>query len=250
MINRNKSTALYKAIAGADNERIFENWHCSSIYTCPRAHYMKRLGVKRFQEPSGAKVLRWQAGHHIETSLRDHIKSVYGEMTSNDRLTSVSLNLTGEYDNLTANGSTLIEVKSVHDFAFIERNGELSLKEDTGKLGPRGGRQYDIKRTPYLHHEWQNHAYVLLLKEQGIDVKNIDYVYSSLSGRLVVYSTHVQPEMLEAVTARLTLLNEAWETKQPPECLCKDISSPFYDLSYKWCDFKHNTEGTCCEITV
>lgn len=247
MINKDKSVALYQAIANSDEEREFKFWHASSIYMCPKAHYLKRRGQKRLTEPSAAKVLRWQAGHHIETSLRDAIKAVYGELTSNERMTSEKLQLTGEFDNLTYRGDTLIEVKSVHDYAFIERNGQLSLKHDTGKIGPRGGRQYDIKQTPYLHHEWQNHAYVLLLEEKGVNVKNIDYVYSSLSGRLVVYSTKVQPEILEALRERLTLLNEAWKAQKAPECICTDTTSPFYDLSYKWCDFRRNTTGTCCE---
>jgi len=248
MPNKLRSGALYDAIVDANEERVFHNWHASSIAECPRAHYLKRLGQKRLQVPTGAKVLRWQAGHNIEEAIRPFVEKVYGKTESNVRLTSEELDLTGEYDNLTIKDNRLIEIKSVHDLAFIDKEGETGLKEDTGRKGPRGGTEWRVKPTPYLHHELQQHAYVLLLAEVGKEVTNIDYVYVSLSGRLVVYSTKTDPELLKAVKRRLAVLDEAWETKTPPPCICKDYDNPLYDSVLKWCDYSDPTKGTCCEV--
>lgn len=249
MPNNLRSGAIYDAISADNKERVFAHWHASSIAECPRAHYMKRLGMKRLQVPTGAKILRWQAGHNIEEAIRPYIEKVYGEAESNVRLTSVDLDLTGEYDNLTVKDHRLIEIKSVHDLAFVDKDGQTGLKEDTGQKGPRGGTLWRVKQTPYLHHELQQHAYAILLDEEGITVANIDYVYVSLSGRLVVYSTKTDPELIEAVKRRLAVLDEAWRTKTPPPCICKDYENPLYDSVLKWCDFKNESEGTCCELS-
>lgn len=248
MPNNIRSGALYDAIVAENEQRPMNNWHASSIANCPRNQYMQRLGIERYQKPTGAKILRWEAGHSIEGTIRPFIEKVYGELESNVRMTSEKLDLTGEYDNLTVKDKRLIEIKSVHDLAFIDVDGVTGLKEDTGNKGPRGGKVYRVKPSPYLHHELQQHAYVLLLKEKGIEVTNIDYVYISLSGRVVVYSTKVQPELLEAVQRRLKQLTEAWKSQTPPLCICSDYDSPLYDGVLRWCDYKNETTGTCCEI--
>ncbi len=248
MPNNLRSGALYDAVAAANEQRPYDHWHASSIAECPRSHYMKRLGIRRLQEPTGAKVLRWEAGHAIEETIRPYVEKVYGKTESNVRLTSEELDLTGEYDNLTIKDNRLVEIKSVHDLAFIEKEGSTGLKEDTGDTGPRGGKVWRIKQTPYLHHELQQHSYVLLLAEKGKQVANIDYVYISLSGRVVVYSTKTDPELLAAVKRRLDVLNEAWRTKTPPPCICKNYDNPLYDSVLRWCDYKNETTGQCCEI--
>jgi hypothetical protein len=246
--NNLRSGALYDAISAANEERVFKHFHASSISECPKSHYLKRLGQKKLQVPTGAKILRWQAGHNIESAIRPFIEQVYGELESNVRITSEKLDLTGEYDNLTVKDKRLVEIKSVHDLAFIDKDGQTGLKEETGVAGPRGGKGWRVKPTPYLHHELQQHAYVLLLQEKGVEVTNIDYVYISLSGRLVVYSTKVQEDMLEAVKRRLSVLREAWATKTTPPCICKDYDNPLYDSVLKWCDYKNEAKGTCCEV--
>ena len=248
MPNKLRSAALYDAISAANEERIFANWHASSLAECPRSHYLKRLGQKRLQVPTGAKIMRWQSGHSVEEVIRPYIEKVYGKTKSNVRLTSKELDLTGEYDNLTIEDNRLVEIKSVHDLAFIDKDGEVGLKEETGELGPRGGKGWRVKKTPYLHHELQQHAYVLLLREEGIDVTGIDYVYVSLSGRIVVYSTQVQPELLEAIKRRLQTLKMAWETKTPPPCICQEYDNPLYDSVLKWCDYKNESTGECCVL--
>jgi len=245
-LNNSKTIELYQAIADSNEDRVFKMWHASSIAMCPRAHYFKRLAVPELTEVSGAKVIRWQAGHHLETAIRPIIEKVYGESGSNERMSNDELQLTGEFDNLILHDNRLVEIKSVSDFAFISRENITSLKEATGKLTKWNKPEYTTKHTPYLGHELQNHAYVILLKEeQNIEVKNIDYVYISLSGRMVVYSTEVQQSLLDNVNNRLKALNEAWRTKTPPPCICTE-SHPLYDSVMRWCPYK--TETKCCSL--
>lgn len=251
-MNNEKAIELYQAISNSNERRVFKAWHASSIAECPRSHYFKRLGIEPLTKPTAAKVIRWSAGHLLETAIRPSIEAVYGETKSNERYSSKKLDLTGEFDNLVISNNKLVEIKSVHDMAFIERDGKTYLKENTGTM-MRGGREvntWGIKETPYLNHELQNHAYVLLLEEQGIEVDTIDYVYISLSGRLVVYSTKVQKELLDNVKARLDTLNKAWKEKQPPICMCHLTEHPLYAGVLRYCDYKNEETGECCSLLL
>lgn len=247
MIANDTAIALYKDISESEVIRPHELWHASSISQCPRAHYFKRLGIKRLpvNNPSAARLLRWGAGHHLETSIRPHIAKIYGEVQTNKRYTSEKLQLTGEFDNLVLSNSKLVEIKSVSDFAFIQRDNQVTLKEATGNLNKWGKPEYRPKETPYLGHELQNHAYVLLLKEAGIEVKEIDYVYISLNGRIVVYNTQVQQKLIDNVNARLAALQTAWDTQTPPPCICKP-AHPLYDSVMQWCDWRDDENKRCC----
>lgn len=245
MLNDDYAVEIYQSIAEENKDREYKHWHASSISDCPRAHYLKRLGVKPLKQASGAKVIRWGAGHKLEEQLRPHVDKVWDGTTSNVRLTSKKLDTTGEYDNLTKDGSTLIEVKSVSDWAFYR--GPLSsksiLKKDSGSKNKWGKPIYEPMYRPYIHHEYQNHVYALLLAEEHIDVKKIDYVYASLSGLLCVYSTEVDPKKLEWVKRRLDRLNKAWKEKRLPPCICKP-DSELWGPVYNWCDYR--TEDGCC----
>ena len=251
MISTDAAVALYQAIAEANEKRVYEHWHASSISDCPRAHYLKRLGVKPLVTPTAAKMIRWGAGHLLEETLRPHIAKVWGGTTSNIRYTSKKWDLTGEYDNLILDGSTLVEVKSVSDFAFYR--GPLTkdtiLKQATGGKTKWGKPEYEPMLEPYTHHLLQNHTYVLLLAEQDKEVKNIDFVYVSLSGLLCVYKTEVSEVHLEWVKTRLTNLNKAWEEKKLPPCLCKP-ESELWGPVYQWCDYRDETNKTCCDESL
>lgn len=253
MILNEMAIKLYQTVSNNNEEREYEHWHSSSIYECPRAQYFKRLGMKPLDKPSGAKVLRWTAGHLLEAALRKPISEVWGETNSNHRITNDELDLTGEYDNLTLKDNdsgfrTIIEVKSVSDYAFITKGGQTALKQATDEVNKYGKPVYEAKLTPYLHHELQNHAYVLLLKkEENITVSSIDYVYCSLSGLLCVYHTEVDQNKLKWVIERNKLLNDAWRKQEPPACTCN--SEPYlYDLTHKWCDFKSG--DNCCNLEL
>lgn len=246
MLNSQKSIELYQAIADGNEQRTYDMWHASSIAMCPRAQYLKRLGIPEVApKPSGALVIRWQAGHNLEAAIQPYIGKVYGGIVSNERITSTEMQLTGEFDNLVLTDNRLVEIKSVHDYAFFDRDGVVSLKENIGTW-PNGKNKWGSKDTPYLGHELQNHGYVLLLAGENKSVTDIDYVYISLSGRLVVYSTKVQDKLLFNVTARLKALNEAWEAQEAPVCICVP-EHELYDSVMKFCPYK--TEHGCCEYS-
>lgn len=242
-----KHIDLYRSILDDKEERTYTKWHGSSIHSCPRAAYFERKGVKPIgNQPSAAKLLRWGAGHLIEEVIRPHVHKLYGEVESNLRLETD--NLSGEMDNWT--GKRIVEIKSVHDYAMKEKDGITALKLQVG-THPNGNKKWDLKEDPYLHHQWQNHFYTLLAKHEGMEVEGIDYVYITLSGRVVVYETDVDQQILNDVAKRIQLLERAWKAQEPPECICLDESSKnydeFYGAVYKWCDYLAE-DGSCCEL--
>jgi hypothetical protein len=85
------AVAIYQSIHAANEPRVFKHSHASSIAECPRAHYFKRQAVPPVNIPTAAKMLRWQAGHIIEEVLRPHLKKLYPDLKSNQRLTSEEL---------------------------------------------------------------------------------------------------------------------------------------------------------------
>lgn len=254
MINNQVSIDLYRIISKSNEARLMEQWHCSSIAQCPKAQYMARLGVERLSKPTASKVLRWKAGHLIEEAIRPFIDEVYSGVESNVRLESKKLDMTGEFDNYSPSQKRVIEVKSVDDMAFKDDGGLLGLKNQIG-FWPNGNKKWGIKETPYLSHEWQNHGYHLLGKENGYEIKGVDYVYISLRGRIVVYSTDITSDssITKDVKERITLLNKAWKTKTPPPCICtKDgqpnVDNPMWHTALRYCDYQTTTG--CCELNL
>lgn len=226
---------LYNLIRNDDKPRVMEHWHASSIAKCPKEQYLMRKGALPIAEPGAGKILRWKAGHIIEGVIRPYLKELYPNLESNFRMTNKELDLTGEYDNYDADSKTLIEIKSVSGHAVRYRR-----KEET--------RHHLRDDGPYLHHEWQQHAYVILLKELGIPVERIIYLYITLDGLLVPYETPVNPLILEQVEETVRELNIAWAMQEAPDCVCGDEDDPLYKGSFQWCQFK--TDYNCCEAPI
>lgn len=222
MIDNSFSIKLYQSISEDNEDRVFEHWHASSMAECPRAHYFKRMAVPSLQTPTAAKMLRWQAGHIIEEVIRPHLKKLYPDLKSNVRITSEKLDLTGEYDNYSKKEKTIFEIKSVHVFApkNIEREGR-----------------------PYLNHQYQNHAYKLLMEEQKLEVERIVYIYIALDGRIIVLNTEIQQDILDKINKRLDVLKTALETKELPECFCRE-DHPLWKSTMQYCDYRGGDK--CC----
>lgn len=216
--------SIYQSIHEENKPRVFKHWHASSIAECPRSHYFKRQGVPPLTEPTAAKMIRWQAGHIIEEVLRPHLLKLYPDLKSNERLTSKKLDLTGEYDNYSEKEKMIFEIKSVHVNAprYLEKDG------------------------PYLGHEYQNHAYVLLLAEINKPVESITYVYTTLDGRILTFEKEVNPTLLDNVKKRLGILRNASDDKLPV-CLCKE-THPLWNSTMKWCDYRSGTG--CCDSNL
>lgn len=226
MIDKDLTIKLYDSIRDANEPRVYKHWHASSIGECPRGHFYKRKGVPALREAGAGKMVRWQAGHILEEVIRPHLLKLYPDLKSNIRYTSEALDLTGEFDNYSIKEKALIEVKSVHVNApnYIEKDGK-----------------------PYLNHEYQNHAYVLLLEEKDLPVENIIYVYISLDGRILAVPTKVQSEILTNVKKRLDMLTKALETNIPPECFCQP-DHPLWKSTTQYCDYKGDKE--CCSLDL
>lgn len=243
----NLSIQLYQDLTQNNRDREYKSWHCSDLATCPRSQYFKRKGIKSINNPTGAKILRWGGGHALEEAIRPSVARMYKEVISNKRYTSKKLDTTGEVDNLSIPDKTIIEIKSISDFALVQRSNQLTLKEATGQLNRWNKPEYQPKLTPYLHHELQNHGYVMLLAEKNITVDFIDYVYITLNGRIVTYHTEVQKSLLEALTRRITELNLSWKNQTPPDCICTP-DNPLWGATLQWCEFKSDNE--CCSLKL
>jgi CRISPR/Cas system-associated exonuclease Cas4 (RecB family) len=231
MNNRDLPIRLYEAIHAGDEPREYNHWHASALTKCPREQWLLRKGVPKTRQIGGGLKLRWQVGHAVEERVRPYLKSIYPELESNVRLTSEELQLTGEFDNYDPITRTIIEVKSVHPYAFKRT-----------KPGEPDGLRDD---KPYVHHEYQNHAYVLLMNEEDLTPESITYLYVSLDGRICAYTTPVQDLLVVNVRKRLELLNSAWETGIAPPCWCADKAHPLYDVSMKWCDYQQEGHACC-----
>lgn len=245
---------LYQAVNAEERDKRDEHWHASTIAQCPRANYFARKGVPSVAEASGAMKLRWATGHALEGVVRPYLKSIYPNLVSNVRFTNEELDLTGEVDNYDPDSKTIIEVKSVHPNAVrYKKVGEdrYHLKDDK----------------QYLHHEYQQHAYVLLMQHldtecvEGysesmggaedinsalpIEVERIIYLYVNLSGLVVVYDSPVKQEILANVKKRVDILNQAWRSGEVPPCLCEE-SHPLYRGQMQYCPYK--TDNDCCNL--
>lgn len=213
---------LYQEINKANEPRVYESWHASSLAQCPRAQYMMRVGIEPVVKPTASKVLRWEVGHKIEEAIRPYLENLYPNLGSNHRIKSMNLDFTGEYDNYNHDTKELIEIKSVHPFALkhLEKEGE-----------------------PHPHYQLQQHGYVLLLRGE---VEAINYIYIGLDGYIMTFRTEVKDDYIENVKTRLKILNKAWKNKVPPECICNQKDHPFYNSVMQYCQYKKGR--TCCNI--
>ena len=239
---------LYQAINDAPDERDKSLWHCSSIAKCPRALFYERKGIPALDdnEPGGGKKLRWRGGHALETAIRPELEKLWPDLRTNIRYTDDKLQLTGEYDGYSELEKKLVSVKSVHDYAFVTVDGVSSLKESIGKkISPKTGKEINIwglKAEPYIHHQWQEHAYIAL---DEFPVESISYVYITLGGLMACFTTEVKSHITERVTKKLEYLNKCWADDTVPVCLCQEEQEMF-KAQDQYCPYKSD-KGCCSE---
>lgn len=237
--------ALYQAVNDNDQQRPIDHWHCSSIAKCPRSLFYERKGITpTAEEPGAGKKLRWRAGHAIETAIRPELQKLFPKLETNIRFTNEDLDLSGEFDAYDPETKTLISVKSVHDYAMVTKDGVVGLKEEIGKeISSRTGKEiikWGLKAEPYIHHQWQEHAYVLMGEWQ---VEYISYVYITLSGLMACYTMPVNMHILQRVGDKVTYLNTYWEQNKLPVCLCQP-DQEMYAVTDQYCNYK--TDDGCC----
>lgn len=226
------TSKLYATIQEAEIPRVMHQWHASSLAQCPRAQFLARQGVPRLVQPGAGKILRWQAGHLIEQVIRPYLAQEFPDLLSNVRMTNKELDLTGEFDNYSPSAKALIEIKSVSSHAV-----KYKKVADT--------RHHLRDEQQYLHHEYQQHAYVALMGDTQ-PVEQIVYLYITLDGLIVSYVTPVKPVLVEAVRKRLELLQGHWAKQMLPPCFCDQQEHPLYRGQMQYCDYKEPT-GCCKE---
>lgn len=241
---------LYREIDNADQPREINHWHASSIGKCPRALYYERKKVAPLpeNEPGAGKKLRWRGGHAVEEAIRPTLEAIYPNLQTNKRFTSEKLDLTGEFDGYDPDSRSLISVKSVHDFAFTAIDGKTGLKEKKGMKMGRNGREvtdWGHKQKAYPHHQWQEHAYVPLLKEADMEVEHTIYIYITLGGLIDTFREPVSPLILKRVLDKVEYLNKCWRDSTLPVCLCQP-GQEMYDVTDQYCPYKTVT-GCCSE---
>lgn len=242
---------IYESVSRNNVPRVMEHWHASSLAQCPRAQFYARKKVEVTDPVTAGKLLRFATGHMVEAVVRPHIKGFMPNVLSNVRFRNMRLDLTGELDNYDPDSKTIWEVKSIHPNAVKYRK----VADD---------RHHVRDEHQYLHHEWQNHAYVLLMAQddtevtyddgatwqswEPIRVERIGYLYVSLSGLLVPYLTDVSQDILVDVEDRITRLNDFYQMDKLPPCFCGDHDHKFYKPVMQYCDYK--TESGCCEESL
>lgn len=240
------TSQLYQSITADNQPRVMSHWHASSIAQCPRAQFYARKGIAPLTTPTGAKLLRWRAGHLIEEVIRPHLKKLYPDLLSNVRMTNHALDLTGEFDNYSPSARTIFEIKSVSSHAV-----KYQRVLDT--------RKHLKDSQQYLHHEFQQAAYVALMRREDTDkqsdelntikphladVEHIVYLYITLDGLLVPYATPVNDTLVSKVEKRLELLRKNWTNQTLPECVCAEEDHPLYKGVLQYCDYK--SPGVAC----
>lgn len=256
------TSQLYQSITADNQPRVMSHWHASSIAQCPRAQFYARTGIAPLTTPTGAKLLRWRAGHLIEEVIRPHLKKLYPDLLSNVRMTNHALDLTGEFDNYSPSARTIFEIKSVSSHAV-----KYQRVLDT--------RKHLKDSQQYLHHEFQQAAYVALMRHEDTkanyqeqvtaestrrqwgesvgmgpiaqlswQVEHIVYLYITLDGLLVPYATPVNDTLVSKVERRLELLRKNWTNQTLPECVCAEEDHPLYKGVLQYCDYK--SPGVAC----
>lgn len=242
--------------------RSREHWHASELAKCPREQYLARKGADPIQEMPGGKQLRFQVGFGLEAYLQTYLRQLYPKLLTNVRITSVTYDLTGEFDAYDPDSQTVFEIKSTHPWALYRVK-----KSDPPELSAQ---PHLLDQKPYPHHEWQTHAYALLMADSNATVTTqmgevltmgeaatelgltgitaIKYLYWPMGSLLISYDTPVKPVRFEEVQTRLRLLNEHWDMSELPDCLCGDHDNEMYGPAMQYCSYK--TDWNCCQVAV
>lgn len=219
--------SLYDKIKELDEPRENTLPSGSMIAKCPREQYFTLTGKEPINKLTAAKLLRFKVGHGIEDEVRPYLKELYSNMKFNERLMSEDMNFTGEYDCYDPDSKLLLDVKSVHPFAFkyLEKDPKI-----------------------HLHYQYQLHAYRLLLEEHGNEVDKLGVLYVSLDGRLMYLEQEPDEAITKNVKKRIQLITEALEKDEPPECICLNKDHPLYKGQMRFCVFYNSQDKVCCEV--
>lgn len=172
------------------------SWHASSLGSCQRGNYLKRLGLPPDEELDERTLRKFDVGNIMEDWLVDLIENnVDVKVERQKRVQSKKWDLSGKADAVltySSKGQEVLEIKSQHSRSFwwMIKNGNK----------------------PSRHHEYQLWVY---LKLMDIEIGRIVYL-SKDDLAIQEYIVRRDDKNLEReVVAELVALNNAWKKKDP-----------------------------------
>lgn len=198
---------------GRDNDW----WYASSLGTCKRQHFMRRMGLKKTNAQKFS--LRFvgkdgTAGHEWREIAAKSMGVVIG---AEERLIDEETRYRGKYDLLVKlnNKLVLVDIKTQRSEAFFYRK-----KKPLGEKVP-------------LYQKFQLASYVYFAKRiyPELEEARIYYVDRG-SGEREEFIFKFDDEMFDLVLGELNYLNECWKKKIIPPALEKK------DWKCQFCDYK------------
>jgi len=178
-----------------ENKRKAKNWHSSSLGSCLRGQYLKRLGVKPDQEFDDRTLRVFSCGKIFENWVVEILKKQKSiKIKTQVRAENKDLDLSGYADLILSNKKEGIvyELKSKNSksFWYMADKGEGAMK------------QHQLQLFSYL--------YMLGFKEGKIVYIEKDTL-SILEYPVLLSNRELEKEFLD----ELNLLNTAWKLKDP-----------------------------------
>ena len=198
---------------GRDNDW----WYASSLGTCKRAHYFRRMGLIktntqkfniRFVSHDGS------AGHEWREIAAKSMGVVIG---AEERLIDKETRYRGKYDLIVSlnNEPVLVDIKTQRSEAFFYRK-----KKPLGEKVP-------------LYQKFQLASYVYFARKIYPRLKEARIYYVDRgTGEREEFIFRFDDEMFDLVLAELNYLNECWKKKIIPPALDKK------DWKCQFCDYK------------
>lgn len=247
-INFSLTALIDETVKKNQKDKEYASWRASSIGSCPRSHFYKRLGVKQTTPPNFISQRKFEVGNIFHEWIQDvyfssldkektkeitsQWKHLLAGMGAEQEIEDEELDLAGRYDMLVVEGGKriLYDIKTIHSQAFwrLEKSGG-SVKDQ------------------WPHYWMQLGAYMLILKRQGnpVDVGRIILVSKDdLVTKEVSY--FLTPELEKAVLDEVAMLNKHWEDKTLPECTCHETKDKW---AVGFCPFADPDSEGYIEIT-
>mgnify|MGYP001614376791 CR=1 FL=1 len=225
-----------------ESSRVRKGWYASDLGKCLRGAYYARAGAKPKEVATRVEAI----GHEGKMKeLEIIVKMVLDGIEIIDvqkRLFDPNLNVSGRIDVLfKMPGNPIIpeekvilkEIKTVNSRAFWYRMNKIT---QTFK--------------PYEHHKKQTMFYLHYLRQEYPNISAHILYKSRDDGTEVIAPIIYDEKMWESIESDLTLLNKAWDTKNPnsiplPGSVIYDEQRKKYVVNWqaKYCDYHHYCLG-------
>lgn len=178
------------------DQRERKGWYASELGQCLQGVYRQRLeGPPEYDE---RRLRLFSVGNIFHHWLVEKIRHAGHEILAEERVESPEYHLSGRADLLIKGSerTTLYELKTMHSqgFWYRQKSGGLALP----------------------HHELQVTAYMWLLRERFPDLRARLWYISKDDLAVLSVPVAYREETVAAVKRELEILNEAWDSGEPP----------------------------------